>query len=56
MIIGNALAGLWSLGAHRIPSLRTRALWWFTAVAELAYRRDLASAPRPIRASVMPRW
>ncbi len=36
MIIGNGLAGLWSLGAHRLPSLRTRSLWWFTALVELA--------------------
>jgi len=35
MIIGNALAGLWALAAHKVPSLRTRALWWFTAIAEL---------------------
>ena len=36
MIIGNGLAGLWALGAHRLPQLRTRALWWFTVVAEVA--------------------
>lgn len=36
VIIGNALAGLWSLGALKLPSLRTRALWWFTAFAQLA--------------------
>lgn len=36
VIIGNGLAGLWSLSAIRIPALRTRALWWFTLVAELA--------------------
>lgn len=36
VIIGNALAGLWSLGAMKLPSLRTRALWWFTAFAQLA--------------------
>jgi hypothetical protein len=36
MIIGNALAGLWSLAAHRVPSLRTRSLWWFTVVAQLS--------------------
>lgn len=36
MILGNGLAGLWALGAHWQPSLRTRALWWFTVVAELA--------------------
>jgi hypothetical protein len=35
VIIGNGLAGLWSLGAWRLPSLRTRALWWFTVIAEL---------------------
>ena len=35
VIISNGLAGLWSLGAHKIESLRTRALWWFTLLAEL---------------------
>ena len=36
VIIGNAMAGLWSLGAHKWPSLRTRALWWFTTAVELS--------------------
>jgi len=36
VIIGNGLAGLWALGAHWLPSLRTRALWWFTIVAEVS--------------------
>ena len=36
VIIGNGLAGLWALAAHRIESLRTRALWWFTVLVELA--------------------
>jgi len=36
VIIGNGLAGLWALGAHRWPQLRTKALWWFTAVVEVA--------------------
>ena len=36
MIIGNGLAGLWSLGAHKWPALQTRALWWFTVVAEIS--------------------
>ncbi len=36
VIIGNGLAGLWSLGASRIEGLRTRALWWFTIFAEVA--------------------
>jgi hypothetical protein len=28
VIISNALAGIWSLSAHKLVSLRTRALWW----------------------------
>lgn len=36
VIIGNGLAGLWALGAHRIPGLRMRALWWFTAFVQAA--------------------
>ena len=36
MIIGNGLAGLWALGAHKVPALRTRALWWFTVVTQLS--------------------
>ncbi len=36
VVVGNGLAGLWSLGAARWTSLRTRALWWFTAAAELS--------------------
>jgi hypothetical protein len=34
VIIGNGLAGAWSLAALRFPGLRTRALWWFTVAAE----------------------
>jgi hypothetical protein len=36
VIIGNALAGLWALGALKLPSLRIKALWWFTTVTQLA--------------------
>ena len=36
VIIGNGLAGLWAGGAHWLPALRTRALWWFTVAVELA--------------------
>lgn len=36
VIIGNGMAGLWALAALRWPTLRTRALWWFTAFVELA--------------------
>ena len=34
VIIGNALAGIWALSAHKLVSLRTRALWWYTGVAQ----------------------
>jgi hypothetical protein len=27
---------VWALAAHKVPALRTRALWWFTGVVELA--------------------
>ena len=30
------MAGAWALAAHRFVALRTRALWWFTVVAEVA--------------------
>ncbi|MFZ4112751.1 MAG: hypothetical protein ACOYKG_06205 [Ilumatobacteraceae bacterium] len=33
-IISNGLAGIWALAAHKITQLRTRALWWYTGVAE----------------------
>jgi hypothetical protein len=36
MIIGNALAGVWALAAHKLEFLRTRALWWFIGIAELS--------------------
>ena len=36
VIVGNGLVGLWALGAMRGPSLRVPALWWCTAVAQLA--------------------
>ena len=35
VIIGNALAGAWALTANWLPQMRTRALWWFVATAEL---------------------
>jgi hypothetical protein len=35
VVVANALAGLWALGAHRLPALRHRSLWWFTLAAEL---------------------
>ena len=35
VILSNAMAGVWSLAAHRVPSLRMRAMWWFTTLAQL---------------------
>jgi hypothetical protein len=35
VVVTNALAGLWALGAHWLPALRRRQLWWFTLAAEL---------------------
>lgn len=34
MIVGNGLAGLWSLTAHRVHALRSRAMWWFIGAAQ----------------------
>jgi hypothetical protein len=36
VVIGNGLAGLWALGAHRADVLRGRALWWFTGLVEVS--------------------
>ena len=36
VIVGNGLAGTWSLGANWYPFLRTRALWWFIVVVEIS--------------------
>ncbi len=35
-IVANGLAGAWCLGAHWLPSLRVRPLWWFVVAAEVA--------------------
>jgi hypothetical protein len=36
VIIGNGLAGAWSLAAHRVHGLRTRALWWFVGLVQVS--------------------
>lgn len=36
MVIGNAVAGVWALLAHRLPALRGRALWVLTVAAQLS--------------------
>ena len=35
LIALNAAAGIWCLAAYRLPSLRTRAMWIFVAIAQL---------------------
>ncbi|HVM41539.1 MAG TPA: hypothetical protein VM618_12250 [Acidimicrobiia bacterium] len=35
MIIGNGFVGLWVLAAARLPSLRTRAMWWSVIAAQV---------------------
>ena len=36
MIVGNGFAGLWALVAHKNIALRSRALWWFTGIAQVS--------------------
>lgn len=36
MIVGNAFAGIWALAAHNVVALRSRALWWFTGLAQFS--------------------
>ncbi len=36
MVVGNGMAGAWALAAHRVGALRGRALWWFTALVQVA--------------------
>jgi hypothetical protein len=34
VILANAVAGVWCLGAHWVPALRVRALWWLVVGAQ----------------------
>jgi len=34
LVVANAAAGLWALGAQWLPRLRVTALWWFVAAAQ----------------------
>lgn len=36
VVVANGVAGLWALGAHLVPTLRGRALWWFVGLAQLS--------------------
>lgn len=35
MVIGNGMAGVWALAAHRVVVLRGRSLWWFVGLVQL---------------------
>ena len=34
VIIGNAIAGVWALAAHKSVAIRSRALWWFIGLVQ----------------------
>ena len=34
VIIGNAMAGVWALVAHKKVAMRSRALWWFIGLVQ----------------------
>ena len=36
VVISNGLAGAWALTANWLEPLRTRALWWFVAIAQVS--------------------
>ena len=42
VIVGNGLAGLWALAAHRITDVRTPAVWWFTGLVQSAVLVEVA--------------
>jgi hypothetical protein len=42
VVVSNAVAGLWALGAHWRERLRVPALWWTTTVAEIAIFVEVA--------------
>lgn len=43
VVIGNGIAGLWCLGAHRWSVLRVPALWWLVIAAQVAVFVQAAS-------------
>jgi hypothetical protein len=42
VVVSNAIVGLWALGAHWLPALRSRAMWWFVILAELSVFAQVA--------------
>jgi hypothetical protein len=35
VVLSNGVAGAWALAAHQFPALRVKALWWYTAAAQV---------------------
>ncbi|QGG94828.1 hypothetical protein [Actinomarinicola tropica] len=42
VVVTNAVAGVWALGAHRWAPLRHPAMWWFTIAAEVTIAVQVA--------------
>ena len=36
IVVGNGMAGLWALIAHRFTKVRHQLLWWLTGIAQVA--------------------
>ncbi len=43
VVIGNAIAGLWCLGAHWVPALRVKAIWIFVILMQITIFVQVAS-------------
>lgn len=35
VVVGNGLAGVWALAAHRVEAARRRELWWYVAAVQI---------------------
>lgn len=50
VVVANAVVGLWALGAHWLAPLRSRWLWWATAVAEISIFVQVAAGVALVQA------
>ena len=42
VVVSNAVSGLWALGAHWLPALRLRPLWWLVIAAQISVAVEVA--------------
>ncbi len=49
MVVANGVVGVWALGAHRWPALRSKAMWVATAIAQLTIFVQVALGVQLIR-------